>query len=89
MQSWCCSMVSKAEDNTAAPGKAVKRFDDKNRRTQPIMVASLLVLAVGLGLLIGLVPDEDISGAVRLWSAILVALPCCRAWLFSRTRVKP
>ena len=48
------------------------------------MVASLLVLAVGMGVFVGFVPDEDLSGAARLWVAILVALPfAAAAWMFS------
>ena len=53
------------------------------------MVASLLVLAAGMGVFIGLVPDEDLSGAARLWLAILVALPfAAGAWAFSLMRLE-
>ena len=53
------------------------------------MVASLLVLAAGMGVFIGLVPDEDFSGATRLWVAILLALSfAAAAWMFSLMRLE-
>ena len=66
-----------------------ERFDGGSRRAQRVTVASLLVLAAGLGVFVGLVPDEDFSGAARLWFAILLALPfAAGAWVFSLMRLE-
>ena len=71
------------------PEVVIERFDGGSRRAQRIMVASLLVLAAGMGVSVGLVPDEDLSGAARLWVAILVALPfAAAAWVFSLMRLE-
>lgn len=71
------------------PEVVIERFDGGSRRAQRIMVASLLVLAAGMAVLVGLVPDEDLSGAARLWLTILVALPfAAGAWAFSLMRLE-
>ena len=71
------------------PEVVIERFDGGSRRAQRIMVASLLVLAAGTGVSVGLVPDEDISGAARLWLAILVALPfAAGVWTFGLMRLE-
>lgn len=66
-----------------------ERFDGGSRRAQRIMVASLLVMAVGLGTLVTAVPDDDLSGAARLWVTIpLVAVFAAASWMFSLMRLE-
>ncbi len=71
----------------AAPSEIVERFDGTSRRAQRVVVAALLVLAIGLGALVTGVPDEDLTGAARLWvSAPLVMALAAGSWVFSRMR---
>ena len=65
----------------------MERFDGTSRRAQRIAVAALLILAVGLGTLVTVVPDEDLTGTARLWVTIpLVVLLTSGSWVFSRMR---
>jgi hypothetical protein len=67
----------------------VESFDGTNRRAQRIIVAVLLVLAIGLGTLVSVVPDEDSAGAARLWVGIsLAAVLVAGSRVFSRMRLE-
>ena len=67
----------------------IERFDGPSRRAQRIFVAALLIMGVGLGVLIAAVPDDDLSGTVRLWLSISLAAPfVAAAWTFSRMRLE-
>ena len=66
----------------------MERFDGTSRRAQRIAVAALLVLAVGLGTFVTVVPDDDLTGAARLWVVIpLVTALAAGSWVFSRMRL--
>ena len=67
----------------------VELFDDGSRRAQRIFAATLLILGVGLGALTVFVPDDDLSGAGRLWvSILLVAGFVAASWMFGRMRLE-
>ena len=71
----------------AVPSEIVERFDGTSRRAQRVVVVALLVLAIGLGTFVTVVPDEDLTGAARLWVSVpLVVSFVCGSWMFSRMR---
>lgn len=71
------------------PSELVEQFDGKSRRAQQVFVVALLVLAAGLGTLVTVVPDEDLTGTARLWVTVpLVVSFVCASWMFSRMRLE-
>lgn len=77
------------ENKPEPPICAVERFDGSSRNAQRILVAVLLFLAAGLGVLGALAPDGDVSAAVQLWVSVSLAAACAAAaWMFSRMRLE-
>lgn len=71
------------------PALIVERFDGSSRIAQRIFVAILLILAVGLGTLGALAPDDDVSAALQLWISIsLAAVFAAASWMFGRMRLE-
>ena len=78
-----------SQNRPAMPALIVERFDGGSRRAQRIFAATLLILGIGLGALAVFVPDDDLSGAGRLWVSIpLVAGFVAASWMFSRMRLE-
>lgn len=74
---------------SAAPDPVVEHFDGSSRTAQRALVAGLLILGVGVGVLAWLVPDDDVPAAVQPWIAIsLVAVFAAASWRFSRMRLE-
>ncbi len=71
------------------PAHIVEQFDGSSRTAQRILVAVLLVLAAGLGVLGSVAPDDDVSASVQLWVSIsLAAVFVAASWMFSRMRLE-
>jgi len=71
------------------PAHIVERFDGSSRSAKRILVAVLLVLAVGLGAVGAVAPDDDVSASVQLWVSIsLAALFVAASWTFGRMQLE-
>ncbi|WP_419920969.1 hypothetical protein [Candidatus Poriferisodalis sp.] len=78
-----------SQNRPAVPALIVERFDGGSGRAQRIFAAALLIMGVGLGTIAVSVPDDDLSGAGRLWvSILLVAGFVAVSWMFGRMRLE-